>query len=151
MTADDAFITLSIQIPRSLLIPHAAPPDLLSQKNVSAVCGIPARRYLELLRSAPLAVTKLGRLRLVDRLASVELIRSRGVAPTAPTGPCVAPTIGPGRADPVEVLAGKLGGEVSQELAAAAVNEAREMNSRLAELARSLGLVEVEKNTLTST
>jgi len=56
-----------------------APPELLSQRNVEAVTGIPARVYLEEIRAPgfPLAVIKLGKLRLVERASFVAWLRER--------------------------------------------------------------------------
>lgn len=59
----------------------AAPPEMLSQKNVEAVTGIPARVYLEEVRAPhfPLPVVKLGKLRLVNRAAFVAYLESLAV------------------------------------------------------------------------
>ena len=51
----------------------AAPPDTISQKNVEAATGVSVRVYLESIRdpSFPLPVTRLGKLRIVNRLAFI--------------------------------------------------------------------------------
>ena len=58
----------------------APAPELLSQRNVEQATGIPARAYLRMLRARNfgLRVTHEGKLRIVDRAAFVELLRSRG-------------------------------------------------------------------------
>ncbi|WP_438040939.1 hypothetical protein [Sorangium sp. So ce128] len=78
-------ITTTIAIPLDGLAITAAPPELLSQRNVEAVTGIPARVYLDELRKAgfPLKVVRLGKLRLVPRVEFLAWLR----AYTAPTRP----------------------------------------------------------------
>ncbi|XXY47155.1 hypothetical protein WME91_44845 [Sorangium sp. So ce269] len=51
---------------------------MLSQKNVEAVTGIPARVFLDTIRAPgfPLLITKLGKLRLVPREAFVAYLRA---------------------------------------------------------------------------
>jgi hypothetical protein len=52
------------------------PPAYVNQHNVQAVVGIPGRMYLEILRAPgfPLAVTPVGKLRLVDRQAFIDYV-----------------------------------------------------------------------------
>jgi len=77
-SAAGAQITTTFTIPTEAITVIAAPPELLSQRNVEAVTGIPARVYLEEIRAQgfPLAVIRLGKLRLVERAAFVEHLRS---------------------------------------------------------------------------
>src|SRR4051812_33884799 len=51
----------------------AAPPDTISQRNVEVATGVPPRAYLEAVRDPgfPLAVTRLGKLRIVNRAAFI--------------------------------------------------------------------------------
>src|SRR3712207_6406867 len=79
--------TTTVELPAEALTIVAAPPEMLSQRNVEAVTGILARVYLEEIRSPafPLAVLKLGKLRLVDREEFVSYLRSRA-SPPAPRG-----------------------------------------------------------------
>lgn len=66
-------ITATLAIPRDVIRVVAPPPETLSQRNVEAVTGIPARVFLEAVRapSFPLPVTRLGKLRIVGRAAFV--------------------------------------------------------------------------------
>ncbi|MCC6556019.1 MAG: hypothetical protein IT372_23910 [Polyangiaceae bacterium] len=88
----ESHIKAVIEIPREALrgiagaaaVAVAGPaPDLLSQKNVGAITGIPPRVYLELIRSQgfPIAVTRLGKLRLVNRAAFVAYLESLASIP----------------------------------------------------------------------
>lgn len=81
----DDTILVSVPIPRSALVVVAPPPEMLSQRNVEAVAGIPAETYLRALRRPdnPVRVIADGRLRLVDRVAFLAWYKS-GPAPTAP-------------------------------------------------------------------
>jgi hypothetical protein len=144
MADQDDTISVALRIPRSAFTMHAPPPELLSQKNVLAVCGLPPRRYLETLRIAPLPVTRVGRLRLVDRASFVEWIKSRAEATVgrgASAKPVLAEVAGNVTASPVEVLARKLGAQVSPELAEAAAKEARDDEARWASLLKDANLV----------
>jgi hypothetical protein len=81
--------TVAIPIPVETITVVAPPPELVSQLNVAAVCGIPVRTYLETIRRPgfPLPVTKLGALRLVDRAAFVAWLREGAALPEpAPAG-----------------------------------------------------------------
>ncbi|HZX00737.1 MAG TPA: hypothetical protein VFF45_00690 [Bacilli bacterium] len=73
-----ASLTTTIEIPTEAITLTAAPPDMLSQKNVETVTGIPARVYLEEIRAPgfPLPVMKLGKLRLVERGPFLEYLRT---------------------------------------------------------------------------
>jgi len=76
-------VTTTVDLPAEALTIVAAPPEMLSQRNVEAVTGIPARVYLEEIRASgfPLPVIKIGKLRLVDREAFVSHLRSRASLP----------------------------------------------------------------------
>ncbi|AGP40268.1 hypothetical protein [Sorangium cellulosum] len=73
---------------------------MLSQKNVEAVTGIPARVFLDTIRAPgfPLPVTKLGKLRLVPREAFVAYLRARNEEPASPRRLLVPRARRPGRA-----------------------------------------------------
>ncbi|HEY4116279.1 MAG TPA: hypothetical protein VGM56_00435 [Byssovorax sp.] len=72
-------VMLAVPVPRSALTMTAALPELLSQRNVEAALGIPSRIYLELLRNSalPFEVTRVGKLRIVDRASFVLWLRRR--------------------------------------------------------------------------
>lgn len=72
-----------LELPADAITITAAPPEMISQRNVEAVTGIPARVYLEEIRSAsfPLPVVKLGKLRLVKRVAFVAYLESLASGP----------------------------------------------------------------------
>jgi len=78
-SAAGAQITTTFTIPTEAITVIAAPPELLSQRNVEAVTGIPARVYLEEIRAPgfPLTVIKLGKLRLVERASFVAWLREQ--------------------------------------------------------------------------
>lgn len=114
-----ARLTTTIEIPLEALTITAAPPEMLSQRNVEAVTGIPARVYLDAIRSSgfPLPVARLGKLRLVDRTAFLSYLRTLAERPAlpaltpVPTEPVVArprPLSGRER-DGVDVVLGELG------------------------------------------
>ena len=67
-------VMATLAIPSDSIRVIAAPPDTISQKNVEAATGVPARVYLESVRDPgfPLSVTRLGKLRIVNRVAFVE-------------------------------------------------------------------------------
>ncbi|XXY44987.1 hypothetical protein WME91_33805 [Sorangium sp. So ce269] len=75
--------TATLSIPLDGLTITAPPPEMLSQKNVEAVTGIPARLFLDTIRAPgfPLPVTKLGKLRLVQREAFVTYLRALASEP----------------------------------------------------------------------
>ncbi len=114
-----ARLTTTIEIPLEALTITAAPPEMLSQRNVEAVTGIPARVYLEAIRSSgfPLPVVKLGKLRLIDRTAFLSYLRTLAERPVLPALPAAAtepvvsrprPLSGRER-DGVDVVLGELG------------------------------------------
>lgn len=84
-----ASLSTTLHIPTEALTITAPPPDMLSQRNVEAVTGIPARVYLQEIRSPgfPLPVVKLGKLRLVERAAFLSYLRSlaNGDGPAIPS------------------------------------------------------------------
>jgi hypothetical protein len=71
-------LDLRLTIPTEDLTIVAALPETLSQRNVESVTGIPASAYLRAiaLPGFPLSVTRLGKLRLVDRAGFVAWLRS---------------------------------------------------------------------------
>ncbi|WP_437665491.1 hypothetical protein [Sorangium sp. So ce1182] len=73
----------TLAIPLDGLTITAPPPEMLSQRNVEAVTGIPARVFLDTIRAPgfPLPVTKLGKLRLVERGAFVAHLRALASEP----------------------------------------------------------------------
>ncbi|WP_437765394.1 hypothetical protein WMF27_30200 [Sorangium sp. So ce281] len=76
--AQPATATATLAIPLDGLTLTAPQPELLSQKNVESVTGIPARVFLDTLRGLgfPLPVMKLGKLRLVQREAFVAYLQA---------------------------------------------------------------------------
>ena len=74
-----ACVTATWEIPTEALTVVASPPETLSQRNIEAVTGIPPRVYLEEVRSPgfPLPVVRLGKLRIVDRSAFLDYLRTR--------------------------------------------------------------------------
>ena len=71
--SNEARVTATFALPLDNITVQAPSPDLLSQRNVEAITGIPQRAFLETIRSPsfPLQVTKMGALRIVDRVAFV--------------------------------------------------------------------------------
>jgi hypothetical protein len=67
-------IQATLAIPETAIRVLAAPPETLTQRNVEAVTGLPARTFLELIRSPgfPLRVRHIGKLRVVNRAAFVQ-------------------------------------------------------------------------------
>ncbi|WP_433935467.1 hypothetical protein AB3662_12120 [Sorangium cellulosum] len=80
-----ATATATLAIPLDGLTITAPPPEMLSQKNVEVVTGIPARVFLDTIRAPgfPLPVTKLGKLRLVQREAFVAYLQALAEEPAA--------------------------------------------------------------------
>ncbi|WP_437939223.1 hypothetical protein [Sorangium sp. So ce341] len=80
-----ATATATLAIPLDGLTITAPQPEMLSQKNVEAVTGIPARVFLDTIRAPgfPLPVTKLGKLRLVQREAFVSHLQALATAPAS--------------------------------------------------------------------
>jgi hypothetical protein len=66
-------VTAMLAIPNDVIRVIAAPPDTISQRNVEATTGVPSRAYLEAVRDPafPVSVTKLGKLRIVNRAAFI--------------------------------------------------------------------------------
>jgi hypothetical protein len=62
-----------LSIPENAVRVIAAPPETITQRNVEAVTGLSVRAYLEVVRDPgfPLTVTKLGKLRIVNRAAFI--------------------------------------------------------------------------------
>ncbi|XXY47163.1 hypothetical protein WME91_44885 [Sorangium sp. So ce269] len=77
--------TATLAIPLDGLTITAPQPEMLSQKNVEAVTGIPARIFLDTIRAPgfPLPVAKLGKLRLVQREAFVSHLQALTIAPAS--------------------------------------------------------------------
>ncbi|WP_437965111.1 hypothetical protein WMF04_36475 [Sorangium sp. So ce260] len=73
-----ATATATLAIPLDGLTITAPQPEMLSQKNVESVTGIPARVFLDTIRAPgfPLPVTKLGKLRLVQREAFIAYLQA---------------------------------------------------------------------------
>ncbi len=67
---------VALELPEGLVI-TAPLPELVSQRTVLEVLAIPPTIFLELVRSTPLEVIKVGQLRLVDRVAFVAWLRER--------------------------------------------------------------------------
>ena len=80
-----ATATATLAIPLDGLTITAPQPEMLSQKNVESVTGIPARVFLDTIRAPgfPLPVTKLGKLRLVQREAFVAYLRALAGEPAS--------------------------------------------------------------------
>ncbi|HRI71824.1 MAG TPA: hypothetical protein PK156_46645 [Polyangium sp.] len=77
----NGIVTATLAIPGDAIRVIAAPPDTLTQRNVEAVTGLPPRVYLEVIRTLtfPLRVAKLGKLRIVNRVAFVEWLERQDV------------------------------------------------------------------------
>ncbi|XXT15468.1 hypothetical protein WME94_34985 [Sorangium sp. So ce429] len=85
VTDRPATATATLTIPLDGLTITAPQPEMLSQKNVEAVTGIPARVFLDTIRTPgfPLLITKLGKLRLVQREAFIAYLRSLASEPAS--------------------------------------------------------------------
>ena len=79
-----ATITATLAIPPNALRVVAPPPDTISQRNVEAVTGIPSHVYLVTVRDRgfPLPVTRLGKLRIVNRAAFVAWLERGAFSPS---------------------------------------------------------------------
>jgi hypothetical protein len=68
------YVRATLTIPEHAVRVIASPPETLTQRNVEAVTGLPARKFLELIRSPgfPLRVRHIGKLRVVNRAAFVQ-------------------------------------------------------------------------------
>ena len=113
--ADGDSVTLPIVVPRALMTIVAALPDLLSQKNVFAVTGIPPRAYLATLRDAAfdVPIAKIHRLRVVDRAAFVAWVRHRATA-TRPARSNGSPVLSEGTVAVLEELGFRPAGSASR-------------------------------------
>ena len=67
------FLQATLSIPENAVRVIAAPPETITQRNVESVTGLSVRAYLEVVRDPgfPLTVTKLGKLRIVNRAAFI--------------------------------------------------------------------------------
>ena len=67
------FLHATLCIPENAVRVIAAPPETITQRNVESVTGLSVRAYLEVVRDPgfPLTVTKLGKLRIVNRAAFI--------------------------------------------------------------------------------
>lgn len=74
-------ISATLLVPRDAIEVIGPPPDMLSQRNVEATVGIPSKAYLSLIRSDDFSVRviKVGKLRLVNRLAFLAWLERDGV------------------------------------------------------------------------
>jgi hypothetical protein len=77
--------TATLAIPLDGLTITAPQLEMLSQKNVESVTGIPARVFLDAIRvpGFPLPVTRLGKLRLVNREAFVAYLQTMASDPAS--------------------------------------------------------------------
>ena len=80
-------MALTVAIPTEALTVVAPPPAMVSQRNVEAVVGVPAKAYLELLRrpGCPLVPVRVGGLRFVDREAFLAWLRALPAQPKPTT------------------------------------------------------------------
>ncbi|MDC0685594.1 hypothetical protein [Sorangium atrum] len=80
-----ATATATLTIPLDGLTITVPQPEMLSQKNVEAVTGIPARVFLDTIRAPgfPLLITKLGKLRLVQRESFVAYLTALASKPAS--------------------------------------------------------------------
>ncbi len=72
------YVRATLAIPEHAVRVIASPPETLTQRNVEAVTGLPARTFLELIRSPgfPLRVRHIGKLRVVHRAAFVQWLEA---------------------------------------------------------------------------
>lgn len=80
-------VRLEVDVPRSALVTVAPPAEYISQRTVEREFGIDARRYLGIIGEpgCTLEVIHVGKLRLVNRRAFIEYLRTRGSVSTRPT------------------------------------------------------------------
>jgi hypothetical protein len=78
----ESSIAVTVHIPRELVTVVAAPPEWVTQRNVEAVAGMTRGVFLDLIRrpDAP-PVTRLGKLRMVERVVFCEWLRALATAP----------------------------------------------------------------------
>ncbi len=107
------YIQATLAIPEKAVRVIAAPPVTLTQRNVEAVTGLSPRVYLEVIRAPmfPLRVAKLGKLRIVNRVAFVEWLEKQN----APTDSVVGDDIDE-QSNTVGSILDKVGLERSREL-----------------------------------
>lgn len=72
-------VRLEVEVPRSALVTVAPPAEYVSQRTIERELGIDARRYLAIISEpgSTLDVIRVGKLRLVNRLAFIEYLRAR--------------------------------------------------------------------------
>ena len=72
------YVRATLAIPEHAVRVIASPPETLTQRNVEAVTGLPARAYLEVIRAPgfPLRVRHIGKLRVVNRAAFVQWLEA---------------------------------------------------------------------------
>lgn len=101
----DPIATFSFPIPMGAITWTAPLPVTLTQKNVEQTTGIPAARFLAIVRRPgfPVPVTELGKLRLVDRVAFVAWLKEQAGADKVPANDAAPPV------DPVDALAAAVG------------------------------------------
>jgi len=85
---------LTIALPVDGLTVIAPLPETLTQRNVEAVTGLSPADYLRAVKDPafPLPVRRVGRLRVVDRVAFVAWLRSEERRAPQPIAPAAAPT-----------------------------------------------------------
>jgi len=68
------YIQATLAIPEHAVRMISALPETITQRNIEAVTGLPARTFLELIRAPgfPLRVRHIGKLRVVNRAAFVQ-------------------------------------------------------------------------------
>jgi len=73
-TMPTGYVRATLAIPEHAVRVIASPPETLTQRNVEAATGLPARTFLELIRSPgfPLRVRHIGKLRVFNRVAFVQ-------------------------------------------------------------------------------
>lgn len=78
-----ATITFTVELPESGFVFHAPLPEMISQFTSESITGIPAARYLATLPLCGLPVSKVGKLRLVDRAGYVAWVRTLTSKPSS--------------------------------------------------------------------
>jgi hypothetical protein len=73
-----ARLTTTFDLPAEITV-TAAPPDVISQKTILQVTGIPPRAFLQIVRAPgfPVEVMRVGKLRLVERVPFLAWLRSQ--------------------------------------------------------------------------
>ena len=131
-------IMATLAIPPNALRITAPPPDTISQRNVEAMTGIPPRVFLEVVRAPgfPLPVTRLGKLRIVNRAAFVVWVE-RGAFRASPPPP-VAEVAGELESESAGEILEAVG---LKETARRAAGRARHPQARLPRLGARLGII----------